>query len=311
MPDCLKKIPAYLAGREVGVLSDYEAEAKELLDLFIEVLSRKGKTQNPKLVIKIRNKRDVPENIEKVLDQIYLANLIPDWQNENANYMFDWCRFESGLKDWKRSVGVPELQMITLNLPRLALLSKDEGKILETISEKFELIKKCMLSSLENIASKRISELNFLSHKTGDDSYCNFDDGICLIGVIGMNEMMKNLGLEYSENKDLALKILKHMKKESKILQRIRTGLVELDFTPVSQSFAKSDNIKFRSQHAKYTGGVDLKLDDEEKIDFLGDFHRLLKGGHMCKLSNLDAENINKILKSNIGLATGKGIDVI
>ncbi len=308
IPKFLKNQPAYCGGKEVGSYKDYEAEARTLLEMFLSVLSEKGKTICPKFILKFRNRKDIPENIKKVFDQIYVANLIPKWQTENANYMFDWTRLDSNWKSWERTIGTVEMQMVALNLPRLGYITKDEDKIYELLLERLNLIKKCIVASVESINSKALTELNYLNHRVGRDKYCHFDDGISIVEVCGVKDLIETIAGDYVENKKLALKILKFIDKNIK-LKNLRVGLAEFDYSLLSQGFAKYDKMKFNSKRDFYTGGVDINLPDIEKIEFLGDFHKILKGGHMCQLKKLNMEILDKILKSNIGLAAGKGID--
>lgn len=310
VPDFLKKQPAYIGGKEVGVLGDFEAEAEQLLNAFLSVLKEKGKTFNPKIIIKVRDRKNIPENLADVLNLVYIANLIPKWQTENANYMYDWVRFDSSWKGWKRSFGVPHLQMVTLNLPRIGYLAKNEDEAIELIESQMRIVNKCFLATIESMLSKTFSELNFISKRIGEDKFCHLDDGLCTVGVTGMKELVELLAGDYAENKSLAIKIIKAINKELEKNELVRSGVVEMDFTPVTQSFLKSDSAKFKNAMKKYTGGVDLPLSDEEKIDFMGDLHEILKGGHMCQLKSLNMEKLEKVLKSNVGMVAGKGLDV-
>jgi ribonucleoside-triphosphate reductase len=306
IPSYLKKCPAYVGGKMAGNLGDYESEVETLLELFMEVLKEKGTTTAPKIIFKIGKK--VPEKIATVLDQVYIANLNPSWQAQSTNYMFDWCRLDSRWKGHKKAIGVPAMQMISINLPRLGYLTKDEDKIYELIRERLRLIKKCFLLSMERIISEIYRKPSFISKRVGTDKYCHFDDGIFLIGIVGLANLIQNLTGDYVGNKDLALKILKFISKESKI-ENIRTGLIEVDFSPYSTAFTRADRYRFGVKEKKYYGGVDTKLEDCEKIKFMGHFHKILSGGHMCQLSKLDMELVQKILKSNVGLAAGKGLN--
>jgi ribonucleoside-triphosphate reductase len=200
--------------------------------------------------------------------------------------------------------------MVTLNLPRIGYLTKDEDEALELIKNQMRIVNRCFLATMENIVSKTFSELKFISKWIGEDRFCHFDDGLCTVGVTGMKEFVELLAGNYAKNKKLALKVIKTISRELEKNESIRSGVVELDFTPVTQSFLNSDSAKFRNAMKRYTGGVDLPLSDEEKIDFMGDLHEALKGGHMCQLKNLNMEKLDKVLKSNVGMVAGKGLDV-
>jgi anaerobic ribonucleoside-triphosphate reductase/ribosomal protein S25 len=309
IPEHLKKQPAYVRGKEIGALGDFESEAEQLVEMFFDVLKEKGPTLNPKIVVKIRDRKKIPGKIGQVLNQIYIANLIPEWQTANANYAFDWSRLDASWKGWSRTMGIPCMQIITLNLPRLGYVTKDEDKILELIGERIELAKKCFLVSIENILGKSYTELDFLSKRTDGGKYCHFDDASCFLGLAGMNELIEIIAGDYSDNKKLALKFINFINKELRKPENLRAGVIELDYSPVNESFVRADAVKFKGKKKSYTGGVDLQMKDEEKIEFLGDFHKVLKGGHMCQLKSLNMELLNKVLKSDIGLVAGKALD--
>jgi anaerobic ribonucleoside-triphosphate reductase/ribosomal protein S25 len=309
VPEFLKKQPAYTRGKEIGVLGDFESEAEQLLRMFFDVLKEKGETINPKIIVKIRDRKKIPEGINQVLNQVYIANLTPEWQTENANYSFDWSRLDASWKGWKRTLGIPCMQMVSLNLPRLGYITKDEDKLLELVAGRVELAKKCLLVSIENILGKTYTELHFLSRRVEEEKYCHFDDASSFLALVGMKELIEIMAGDYVENKKLALKIISSINKQLKRDENLRVEVVELDYSPVSQSFVRADALKFKGNKKNYSGGVDLQMKDDEKIGFLGDFHKVLKGGHMCQLKSLNMELLNKVLKSDIGLAAGKALD--
>jgi len=309
VPKFLKRQPAYIRGKEVGVLGDFESESEQLLQMFFDVLKEKGQTLNPKIIIKIRDRKKIPEGVSKILNQVYIANLIPEWQTENANYSFDWTRLDASWKGWRRTLGIPCIQVISLNLPRLGYITNDEDKVLELIAERVELAKKCFLASIENVLGKSYTELNFLSKRVEEEKYCHFDDASCFLGFVGMKELVELIAGDYDENKKLALKIINFINRELKKFENLRAEIVELDYSPVNQSFVRADAVKFKGKKKHYFGGADLPSKDEDKIEFLGDFHKILKGGHMCQLKNLNMELLNKVLKSDVGLVAGKALD--
>lgn len=84
----------------------------------------------------------------------------------------------------------------------------------------------------------------------------------------------------------------------------MRIGLIENNFFPVRNRFAKQDSLSFSKRVKAYRGGVDIDLEDEEKIEYCGKLHPLLNGGHMCKLKKMNKDLLKKVLNSNVGLAS-------
>lgn len=296
IPNFLRKFPAWVGGKQRGVLGDYESESIELLKAFLDLAPQ----DYPKLVVKVRSRKDLPEGIEKFLDRIYIANLTPKWQGENANYMRDWCRLGCEWKGWERSFGTCEIQMITLNLPRLGYGGK-EKELFEILLGKIEEIKSCFLASIERMNLNFYTKLKFLSQKVGRDKYCHLDDGICLIGVIGLSDLIEILGGDLREDPKFGLRILRFIEKKSRGAP-FRIALIENDFFPVIRRFLRHDNLFFKARRKAYLGGVDVELGDEEKIELVEQFHPLLRGGHMCKLKRLDIDLLDKVLRSKVGL---------
>jgi phage protein U len=88
----------------------------------------------------------------------------------------------------------------------------------------------------------------------------------------------------------------------------IRTGIFEVDFSPILRRFSKLDELRF-GKREKYWGGVNTDLPDDEKIELMGKLQPLLLGGHLCQLKKMGFEKIDLILKHGVGLAgTEKGI---
>ncbi len=301
VPKHMKSYPAWVGGKEVGTLSDFEAEAHEILEAFFEVLERE-KLQYPKLILKFRNLKEIDEIPSKILDKVYVANLTPRWQRDNANYLRDWCRFDSAWKGPKRSLRTAEIQMITLNLPRLYYLGRDEKGVLEALREKLEEVEKCFSLSMVYLQSELFGKKTFLLRKYKEDKYCHLDDSIFLVGIVGMKDLMENLGIKLSEDQSLAIKILKLIRERFKEIG-MRVGIIENNFFPVKRRFAKQDSLSFGSRKRIYKGGIEVELADEEKIKYCEKLHPLLNGGHMCKLRKMNKQILRKVLNSNVGLA--------
>lgn len=301
VPSFLKKEPAYFHGKEIGKYGDFEKETEELFNVFTSILAKEDKIY-PTFFVKLRNKT-LPENLDKFIDKVYFVNLNPKWQTENANCMFDWCRFDASWKTWQESIGVSEMQMVSLNLPRFGLITKDEDKVLELIDEKIKQIKSCFLVSLEGISSQLFTKMSFLTKSIEGDNYCNFKESIFNVGVCGLTNLLEKI----NGDDTLGINIIKHIEEESKIKEpRLRTGVIELDFYPATQRFITSNNKLFKSNDSNYFGGVNKKLADEEKIIYYSKFQKNLKGGHMCPINSLTPDLLEDILKSQIGCFSDK-----
>ncbi|GEM_PF-5541749 len=299
VPKYLEKKPVVIKGKAIGEYKDFSGEAKSLLETLLRIYKQKKKKTNPKIFIKIRNKKQINE-ISEFLDLVYIINEIPGWQGENAVYLYDWVRISGEFKDTSRA---PEIQFCTLNLPRIAYESKEEDTFIERLKD---IIGK-VLRSFDTVIGKikqAIPTKRFIN-----PSYVNIKNGISLIGITGMRETIEFLAGKYSENIDLALKMLKEMNKE---LERTpyKLGLVEVDFSPITRRFLSScRRIGFPLK--RMTGGIDLPTDPITKINLLSKLHPFLTGGHLLRVKSLSQEVLDLALKKEVGMITGEALDII
>jgi anaerobic ribonucleoside-triphosphate reductase len=301
VPKYLAKKPALIRGKEVGVYQDFQDASNKLLMAFVENAAESN-LPYPKLFFKIRKKTEFPEGFEKILNRVYIQNLIPRWQRPNTTYLIDWSRLGPEWKGAKRTTGIPMLQMTTLNLPRLVFEAKSEEQFFSGLEALVEMVKKVNLVSVQQIVGKSCTELDFLNKRIRDDKYCHFDDGVVLLGVLGMHNAVAHLSGSYEMS--LVKKILQFLDRKFKY-DGIRSGIFEVDFSPIARRFAQLDELRF-GRKEKYWGGLNTNLPDDEKIRLMGKLQPLLLGGHLCQLKKMTYEKIDLILKYGIGLAAAE-----
>lgn len=301
IPKHLSKLPAIVGGKEVGILADYESEAHNLFNAFIDTFLESEKLW-PKITVKIRD--EPPENFDEFFDKVYIANMKPKWQTENSSYSVDWGRLDSSWKDWEKSLGTGTLQMVLPNLPRIGYETNDETKMFEKLGKILEHIKKCFVVSMENSTSKLFTEMPYLSKTIRRDKFYHLDDCVCTLGISSLTDLTESMGENSSKDPKLALKIVDFINKNLDLKEySIRTGIQESDFTPYLERFTQLDKRKYGSKVAKkYIGGVQISnQSNDEKIEYHAKFQKKLGAGHMCYFDNLNIETAHQALKSQIG----------
>ncbi|MCL2359033.1 ribonucleoside triphosphate reductase [Candidatus Bathycorpusculum sp.] len=187
------------------------------------------------------------------------------------------------------SIGV-----VTLNIPRIGYLSKDEdeffeklGVLMETAKASLEIKRKVLEAFTDNGLypySKR-----YLRHvKDGFDKY--WKNHFSTIGIVGINEALINLlgqNIASKEGQSFAVKILTYMRKQIADYQEDTGNIYNLEATPAegtSYRLARLDKKRYRdiifanqkhiiAEHAEpfYTNSSQLP------VDFAGDLFEALE----------------------------------
>ena len=154
MPSFLSKEPAISSGgKEAGVYSDYQEEANKFMKVLLEVLE-KGDYSGTKFkwpVIAIKYKKSLKK--KKVPRGTYLIK--QEIKNKSLVY-------NSVIENKLDASGV--MQSVSINLPKLAKLSKDEEEFYEKLKEEIELFEKILLIKKVQMLEKMKTETySFLS----------------------------------------------------------------------------------------------------------------------------------------------------
>ena len=314
VPPFLKKEP--VPGGFGKTYGDFESESIDFANALLNRFDKEKLEPFPKLCVKVRDEKRLPELGDSIVKRLYFANLQPDWQTANANYNRDWSRFDASWHGWEKTIGVANAQHVTINLPRAALDSKNESKSMDWIEQKIGQVKAVFLHSMEYVYAKQFTELQFLSKNVEGDNYCSLRHNQCNIGLLGFYPFMQSL--DESDEVDLnhAKKLLQWMEKKAQFQDAtLRVALNENKYYPIQQFFTISNNQKFHASHETYLGGIQCdptpdkmiqysqpQKTNEEKIEYYGALQQYLKAGHMAPLRSLDVETLHRALKSDMGL---------
>jgi len=131
-----------------------------------------------------------------------------------------------GAGDSTGSMGV-----VTINMPRLGYLSKDEDEFFERLDQIMELAKRSLEIKRE-IVEKNMNNglLPFTKRYLG-----NLNQHFSTIGLVGMNEALLNLfdqDITTEQGKEFAIRVLKHMRQRLVEFQEETGHLYNLEATP-------------------------------------------------------------------------------
>jgi ribonucleoside-triphosphate reductase (formate) len=199
------------------------------------------------------------------------------------------------------------LQNVSLNLPRMAYLAKnDDTRLFNLITERFQLgvkahrEKRTFLEKLLSLGED--GPLSLLTMKRDDMPYLRFNRASHLIGMVGLNEMVQiHTGEEMHESKQalkFGLKVIAHMNLLADKMNRHEGFNIVLEQTPAestSYRFARLDLHEFCPASGKvikgdiasgevyYTNSTHLNvkhpMNPIERVTNEGIFHPLIEAG--------------------------------
>jgi ribonucleoside-triphosphate reductase len=164
------------------------------------------------------------------------------------------CRLQLDLRELYRRYGffgyadkTGSVGVVTINMPRIGFLSKDEREFFERLDRLLELAKES-LEIKRRVVEKLMKEglLPFSARYLGSLRW-----HFSTIGLIGMHEACLNFlgeGIETKEGKEFAIKVLKHMREKIKEFQEETGNLYNLEATPAegaSHRLARLDKERF------------------------------------------------------------------
>jgi ribonucleoside-triphosphate reductase len=164
------------------------------------------------------------------------------------------CRLQLDLRELYRRYGffgyadkTGSVGVVTINMPRIGFLSKDEREFFERLDRLLELAKES-LEIKRRVVEKLMKEglLPFSARYLGSLRW-----HFSTIGLIGMHEACLNFlgeGIETRQGKEFAIKVLKHMRERIKEFQEETGNLYNLEATPAegaSHRLARLDKERF------------------------------------------------------------------
>jgi ribonucleoside-triphosphate reductase len=243
------------------------------------------------------------------LERAGWADLIP-----GTNFAFPE---DEAREPWKRRYA--SIQNVTLNLPRLGYRAQemDDGKLLGLIDEAMALTaeahlqKKKFIEKLLDLGNS--GPLAMLAMKSDGAPYLRMADAVYLIGMVGLNELVrirtKRQLHESEEALALGVTIIKHMEEELLRLSEIHGMKFLLEQTPAettSYRFARLDLKSYSPAAGRNvcgnitTGGIyytnstrlhpSAPVDPFRRIELEGQFHPLVPSGSVTNIELGDAE---------------------
>jgi len=266
IPDDMKNEPAIIGGKTLdNKYADYQPEVDLINRAFSDVMFQ-GDMRGRIFTFPIPTynvTRDFDWNSE-VSNSLFSTTAkfgIPYFQNcvkggiDPREVRSMCCRLMLDLKELHRRYGgffgfadkTGSIGVVTINMPRLGYISKDEGEFFERLERLMELAK----DSLE-IKRKLIEEnmkrglLPFSAHYLGSLKF-----HFSTIGLVGMHEACLNFlgeGIETGVGKEFAIRVLKFMRERLVEFQDETDNIYNLEATPAegtSHRLAKLDKTRY------------------------------------------------------------------
>ncbi len=263
VPDDMKDVPIVLGGKESDtvVYSDFQDEMDLINKAFIEVMLE-GDSLNRVFTFPIPT-----YNITKEFD----------WDSENAQALFEMtakygipyfqnfinsslkpsdvrsmcCRLQLNLKELKLKTGglfgsgekTGSIGVVTINMPKLGFLSRDESDLFEKLDNLLYLAKESLEIKRKEVNRNMKNGLLPWSKRYLGELNHHFST----IGLIGMNEFLLNFmetGIANSDGKKFALKTLDFFRDRLTNFQNETGHIFNLEATPAegtSYRLAKTD----------------------------------------------------------------------
>jgi len=324
---------------------EYEKEAQKFVWALFEVYKEGDAAGRPfffpKPLLHITEKFFRTEGHEKFLE--FVSDVAAE--KGNTYFVFDrgatakisqCCRLafklskddlEDALYPWKMRYSA--MQNITINLPRIAYKAKgDDEKLFAELSNVMELSakahrqKRLFMGYLLGLGEG--GPLGFLAINRDGNSYYRFKKASHLIGMVGLNEMVKaHLGQEMHESNEafkFGLKVIAHMNLVTKQMSEKYNLKFVLEQTPAETTayrFAKLDLKWYPEDSIKVLQGnidageiyytnstlfnVGADIDPIERVQKEGIMHPLIEAGSISHIwlgeSKPSAQSIANLVK--------------
>ena len=269
VPDDLKDMPAIVGGKDMDfTYGDCQKEMDMVNKAFIEIMidgDAQGRGfQYPIPTYSITKDFDWSDNENnRLLFEMtakygtpYFSNYInSDMEPSDVRSMC--CRLRLDLRELRKKSGgffgsgesTGSVGVVTINLPRIAYLAKDEADFYERLDHMMDIaarslkIKRTVISNLLDAGLYPYTK-RYLG---------NFDSHFSTIGLIGMNEVGLNADwlrkdLTHEETQEFAKEVLTHMRARLSDYQEEYGDLYNLEATPAESTtyrFAKHDRKRY------------------------------------------------------------------
>ena len=263
VPDDMKDIPVILGGKESDtiVYSDFQEEMDLINKAFIEVMAE-GDSLNrvftfPIPTYNITSEFDWDSENAQSLFEMTAKYGIPYFQNfvnsslKPSDVRSMCCRLQLNLKELKLKTGglfgsgekTGSIGVVTINMPKLGFLSRDESDLFERLDNLLYLAKESLEMKRKEVNKNMKNGLLPWSKRYLGALNHHFST----IGLVGMNEFLLNFmetGIATSEGKKFALKTLDFFRDRLTDFQKETGHIFNLEATPAegtSYRLAKID----------------------------------------------------------------------
>jgi len=334
VPDHLKDLP--LAGMP-GVYGDFEEEARRLLSLLVEAMRRLSLSKPPfnlHLIVKLRpetlNGKGLRE-LEK-LHGLAASRGLPYFANisfEEASYTASGdCLSARWTGDWEIDLlRCGCLGKAAINLPRIAYEARgNKNRLFSLLEEAFRLAVKALNVKVEEV-KKRLGEnlLPNLSRQSKAESYFRFQNVLCTVCLVGLNEAVKAyLGYQLGEElipQHLAVEILEFLGKlaeEEAEKSELRIAFSHVVEDEASLRLASLDVERYGWSRVMVQGGretpyysyVPLTADIgplKDRLEVEAKLQPLFSGGHFTPIP-IEGETGKSLQKQTLNLQEKVGL---
>ncbi len=293
VPEDLRDEPAVVCGEVSGEpYGDYQEEMDVINRAFIEILTEGDMSGRvftfPIPTYNITRDFDWDSENSKLLFEMTAKYGLPYFQNfvnsdlKPSDVRAMCCRLQLNLRELRKKTGglfgsgesTGSIGVVTINMPRIGYLSKDDGDFFERLDALMELAK----SSLEikrKVVSRNIERglLPYTKRYLGD-----LKRHFSTIGLIGMNEACLNFlgtGIASKEGKEFSIRVLKFMREKLLEFQEETGNIYNLEATPgegASYRLARLDKEKYPDiitagrDAPYYTNSTHLPVDATDDI---------------------------------------------
>jgi len=281
-PPFLKKEKAILPKGVTGqdTYLDYERESVRVLNLFLDAMAegdhKARPFQTPKVVLKVRE-GSIPLSTEKALSRFVQKNDVTflNLREREANMgMIAPNQIITPRQGkWHTSIRTGVLQEVSLNLPQIALSSKDDAEFFDELGKSLELAKR-VSQEKRRIIEKRLHKdkiLPFLTQVFDSEEYYSLDNAAGLVNIIGLDNAVHDYtGSEIAKDASafkFAERILGYVqsKMESFNAEGAYVQFGCLDARRASDRLGKMNEKRFGVKEVYPARGFTHSLQDENK----------------------------------------------
>ncbi len=312
VPEFMKDEPTVIGGQPVGdSFGDMQEELNMFNAAYADVMNRgdsKGRVFTfPIPTYNVTKDFDwESENTRKIFEMTakygvpYFSNFInSDMKPEDVRSMC--CRLRIDNRELAKRGGgffganplTGSIGVVTLNLPRIGYLSKDEAEFFERLEKLMEIAKDSLeikRKALESFTEHGLYPYSRRYLRNVKEKYGKYwKNHFATIGLVGMNEAMLNLlgcSIATPEGTDFAVKTLNFMRKKLSDFQMQTGNIYNLEATPAegtSYRLARIDKKRYRdiiAANAKQvTNGVEPFYTNSSQlpVDYEGDLFEALE----------------------------------